>query len=280
MPAKFILTDIYIYPIKSLGGVRVEQAAVEPQGLQYDRRWMLVDESGTFLTQRVLAGMALFQVALQADGLHVTHRQQPTESIFIPFDSSQYNGNPVRVNIWDDMVTAVEVNSGANAWFSRLLQQNCRLVFMPPAVHRPVDPDYAHANEPVSFADAYPFLLIGQESLNELNTRLPAAVPMNRFRPNFVFAGGEPFIEDTWREFSIGTQHFAAVKPCARCVLTTVDQQTAEKGPEPLRTLATYRLRNNKVMFGQNILPRAVTGPVRVGDFIRVASYQSEASRF
>ncbi len=171
-------------------------------------------------------------------------------------------------------MAAVEVSAEANAWFSRLLELNCRLVFMPPDVHRPVDSKYAHAQEPVSFADSYPYLLIGQESLRNLNMRLTEPVPMNRFRPNLVFSGGEAFSEDTWQKFRIGNQSFEAVKPCARCVLTTIDQQTAEKGPEPLRTLATYRLKNNKVLFGQNVLPRSDARYIQVGDRIEVDSYR------
>lgn len=272
MTSELILTAIYIYPIKSLGGIQIEQSQLEPPGLQYDRRWLLVDEHGQFLTQRVLAPMALFRVEMQATGLLVSHQQNPTEGIFIPFDRQQYTGRPVTVTIWDDTVPAVEVSAAASGWFSRRLQLNCRLVFMPPETHRPVDPAYAHAHEPVSFADAYPFLLIGEASLHDLNARLAEPVPMNRFRPNLVFSGGKAFSEDSWREFSIGDQLFEAVKPCTRCVLTTINQQTAQKSPEPLLTLATYRLQNNKVLFGQNVLPRTGGGYIRRGEKITVQS--------
>ena len=275
MAAELILTHIYIYPIKSLGGVLVPEAVTETKGLQYDRRWMLVDETGTFLTQRVYPEMALLQVNLQPDGLLITHKQHSTESLFISFDAGTYRNVPVSVTIWDDTVPAVEVSAEADLWFSRMLNMQCRLVFMPEQVHRPVDSKYAQLNEPVSFADAYPYLLIGQESLNELNSRLADPLPMNRFRPNLVFSGGTPFVEDTWHEFTVGENVFAAVKPCARCVLTTIDQQTAQKGPEPLRTLATYRTVNKKVMFGQNILPRTSTGFIRTGDVLTVRTYRA-----
>ncbi|PSR53727.1 MOSC domain-containing protein [Adhaeribacter arboris] len=274
MASPLILTDIYIYPIKSLGGVRVDRALVEPQGLQYDRRWLLVDETGTFLTQRVFPQMALLQVQLLPTGLLVTHKQQVAESLFISFDSQNYLNTPLTVTIWDDTVAVVEVSYEANAWFSRLLRINCCLVFMPPEAHRPVEPDFAQNHEPVSFADAFPYLLIGQESLNDLNTRLPEPVPMNRFRPNLVFSGGEPFTEDSWQEFKIGNQNFAAVKPCARCVLTTVNQDTAQKGTEPLRTLATYRTINKKVLFGQNVLPRSGDLLLQTGNPISVLTYR------
>ncbi|MDQ4139232.1 MAG: MOSC N-terminal beta barrel domain-containing protein, partial [Bacteroidota bacterium] len=156
-----ILTDIYIYPIKSLGGVRVDEAVVEPQGLQYDRRWLLVDETNTFLTQRAFPKMALLQVQLLPTGLLIMHKQQVAESLFVPFDSKNYLNTPLTVTIWNDTVSAVEVSAEANAWFSQMLQLNCRLVYMLPSTHRPVDPDYAFNHEPVSFADAFPFLLIG-----------------------------------------------------------------------------------------------------------------------
>ncbi len=275
MAAALLLTDIYIYPIKSLAGIPVSEAIVEIQGLQYDRRWMLVDETGICITQRVFPEMALLQVTLQPDGLLINHKQQPTQQLFVPFNSENYTNIPVTVTIWDDTVPAVEVSPEAHEWFSKMLQKNCRLVFMPPEVHRAVDSKYANLNEPVSFADAYPFLLIGQESLNELNSRLTDSLPMNRFRPNLVFSGGAPFAEDTWLEFTIGDQRFAAVKACARCVLTTVNQDTAVKGAEPLRTLATYRTINNKVMFGQNILPRSNNGLIRTGDRLSVLSYRA-----
>ncbi|MDQ3291034.1 MAG: MOSC domain-containing protein [Bacteroidota bacterium] len=274
MASSLILTDIYIYPIKSLGGVRVDEAIVEPQGLQYDRRWLLVDETNTFLTQRVFPQMALLQVQLLPTGLLITHKQQVAESLFVPFDSENYLNTSLTVTIWNDTVSAVEVSEEANVWFSRMLQINCRLVFMPPTEYRPVDPDYALDDEPVSFADAFPFLLIGQESLNDLNNRLPEPVPMNRFRPNLVFSGGVPFEEDTWQDFKIGNQNFSAVKPCARCVLTTINQNSAEKGTEPLRTLATYRTINKKVMFGQNLLPRSGDNFLQTGYPISVLTYR------
>ncbi|RDC64498.1 MOSC domain-containing protein [Adhaeribacter pallidiroseus] len=275
MTSSLVLTDIYIYPIKSLGGVRVDQAIVEPQGLQYDRRWLLVDETNRFLTQRVFPAMALLQVHLQPEGLLITHKKQLFENLFIPFDTRQYLPEYQTVTIWDDVVPALEVGPAVSAWFSRILQVNCRLVYMPPTVKRPVDPEYAINHEVVSFADAYPMLVIGQASLNDLNSRLAVPVPMNRFRPNLVFSGGEPFEEDTWRDFTINNQPFTGVKRCARCVLTTVNQDTAEKGTEPLRTLATYRTINKKVMFGQNVLPRAVGEPLRTGDPIAVLSHQN-----
>ena len=145
--------------------------------------------------------------------------------------------NPTTVNIWDDTVSAFDVDGSYSQWFSELLESPCRLVYFPEENSRPVDPRYKVNHEQVSLADAYPFLIIGQSSLDDLNSRLTEPIPMNRFRPNFVFTGGEPFEEDTWRNFSIGSTRFVGVKMCARCQLPTVNQDTAEKGAEPIKTL-------------------------------------------
>jgi uncharacterized protein YcbX len=169
------------------------------------------------------------------------------------------------VNVWNDIVIAKNVSNDADVWFSEALNLDCHLVFMDNDSDRITDRKYVEEPRQVSFADAYPFLIIGQESLNELNRRLKEPLPMNRFRPNFVFNGEEPFIEDTWKDFMIGDLKFRAIKPCSRCVVTTVNQDTAEKASEPLETLAKFRKVNNKVNFGQNLVGYA-EGIVKVGD--------------
>jgi uncharacterized protein YcbX len=151
-------------------------------------------------------------------------------------------------------VEVFEVVGEYSQWFSQRLAMNCRLVYFPESKSRLVDVKYRLDNDHVSLADGYPFLIIGQSSLDDLNSRLEDIVPMNRFRPNFVFTGGHPFEEDNWRIFSIGNNRFAGVKPCGRCVLTTVDQETAVRGVEPLATLSTFRKVNNKINFGQNLI--------------------------
>jgi uncharacterized protein YcbX len=265
--ALYTLSEIYIYPIKSLGGIRLQEAQVQEKGLAYDRRWMLVDEKGNFLTQRQHANMALLEVSLLQEGLQVRHKQNLLESLFIPFSDGY--GQEVQVQVWEDVCTGLEVNGRASAWFSEALQMPARLVYMPDQERRLVDREYAHAGETVSFADGYPLLLIGQASLDELNSRLAEPVPMNRFRPNLVFAGGAPFAEDGFDTFAIGDVTFRAAKPCARCVVTTIDQDTGIKSAEPLKTLSTFRLHRNKVMFGQNLLHKE-TGVLRVGDVLHV----------
>jgi uncharacterized protein len=263
--AELKLTQIWIYPIKSLGGISLSSAIVMEKGLEYDRRLMLVDETGTAMTQRVFPKMALFKSSIDKGLLTITHHQHSMK-----LDLKKPPGsNPITVNIWDDTISALEIDGSYSQWFSDLLGSPCRLVYFPEENSRPVDPRYEVNHEQVSLADAYPFLIIGQSSLDDLNSRLTEPVPMNRFRPNFVFTGGEPFEEDTWRNVSIGSTRFVGVKMCVRCILPTVNQDTAERGTEPLKTLSSYRKRENKVYFGQNLVALDYK-PVSVGDTITV----------
>jgi uncharacterized protein YcbX len=178
---------------------------------------------------------------------------------------SSHANKSIPARVWKDEVMVSEVDKQLSEWFSHHLKTTCKLVAFPEKNPRPVDPKYCQNNQHVSLADAYPFLIIGQGSLNDLNRRLAQPVPMNRFRPNFVFTGGDPFIEDKWSDLSIGSIRFMAVKKCDRCALTTVNQDTAEKGAEPLRTLTGYRKADNKVYFGQNLIA-IDKGEVTVGD--------------
>ena len=256
------LSEIWIYPIKSLGGISLTSAKVMPKGLQHDRRWMLVDEGGNFMTQRVYPKMSLLKLSIEANNLIVSNGQR---TLKIPFDLKSQK--QITAKVWDDTVTTLEAEDLYNNWFSDFLEMRCKLVQFPEPNPRPVDPVYKINNDHVSLADGFPFLIIGQSSLNDLNSRLEAKLPMNRFRPNFVFTGGEPYEEDDWKNFSIGANKFVGVKPCSRCVMTTINQDTAEKSAEPLKTLASYRRRNNKIYFGQNVIALDHT-QVSVGDQI------------
>jgi uncharacterized protein YcbX len=247
---RYILTEIWIYPVKGLGGIRVPSARVMEKGLEFDRRWMLIDEAGMFMTQRMMPPMALFKPAFAHNSFVITLGD---DAIALPF-GSYIKGQAIQAVIWDDTVTVFEVSEKISAWFSDKLDMKCRLVTFPEENSRPVDPDYRLNDENVSLADGFPFLIIGQTSLDELNERLERPVPMNRFRPNLVFTGGEGHEEDEWKIFTIGKNKFAGVKPCARCPVPTIDQDTAVRGKEPIATLAKYRNRNNKVYFGQNVI--------------------------
>lgn len=263
------LSKIYIYPIKSLGGISLVESFVEDRGLQYDRRMMLVDDEGIFITQRDFPQMALLKTEIKNEHLTVAHLNY-NQSIEIPLQpANSFSHYKRKVKIWDDICEASIVSEEADNFFSDMIGLKCHLVYMPEDEKRIVDPQrkYVVDNHIVSFADGYPFLIIGQSSLNELNRRLEKPLPMNRFRPNFVFAGGRPFEEDNWKDFMIGDVKFRAVKPCARCVITTTDQETAIRNQEPLKTLSTFRKIENKVMFGMNLVSYS-EGLIKVGDKI------------
>jgi len=263
------LSEINIYPIKSLAGIRLESALVEDRGLQFDRRWMLVDEDRKFITQRVVPKMALVKMAVDGSGLTASVNGDSFQ-----VTNDQTTGETDVVDIFGISVAGVEFYpKEVDDWFSLAIGSRCRLVLMPETTKRFVHPDAAvrKFQDTVSFADAYPFLLIGETSLADLNSRLDTPVPMNRFRPNFVVSGSEAFEEDTWKRIRIGSTEFHLVEPCARCVLTTVDQTTGEKeGKEPLKTLASYRTQNGNVLFGENLIAETAGGTVRAGDDVEV----------
>lgn len=260
------LQDIYIYPIKSLGGYRTSEAQVEIRGFQFDRRWMLVDEKGQFLSQRSFHTLSLLQVKEEQNGFTVYHKQNPDLSHWFPFEPETRDFSPV--TIWDDTLMGQRVNLASDEWFSQILGSTCSLVHMPLSSARYIGEKYAVKNETVSFADSMPYMVIGQESLEDLNRRLPDPLPMNRFRPSLVFSGGTAFEEDTWDTVRIGDCIFKVTKPCARCVMTTIDQDNAKKGKEPLKTLAKYRLWDKKVHFGQNLIALSL-GSIAVGDPVK-----------
>jgi uncharacterized protein YcbX len=257
------LSDLCVYPIKSCGGIAVDEWEVDERGLRHDRRWMLVDETGSFLSQRKLPRMALIKVRIESDGLVVD--APGMSSLQVPFRPP--DGKLMLTRVWDDLVESQTVDD--DNWFSEFLAVRCKLVYLPDESMRPVDAAYAAPGDRVSLADGFPFLLISEASLADLNARLEQPLPMNRFRPNLVVGGCEPFAEDGWRRVCIGRLTFRVVKPCARCTITTVDQESATKGKEPLRTLARFRRAGNKVHFGQNLI-HDETGSLRVGDPVEI----------
>jgi uncharacterized protein YcbX len=264
------IQDLYIYPIKSLGGYRVEEAMVTERGLAQDRRWMLVDQQHRFLTQREHPVMALLQVAPVTNGFRVFHRHRPEDSLQIPTTA---DGEAIEVDIWGDRCQAVGLSAEANDWFTAQLGIPCQLVYMPDSSLRQVDRTYAPEGSITGFTDGYPILVISQASLDDLNRRLPEPVPMNRFRPNLVLGGAEAYAEDRMDSFDISGISFRGVKPCARCVMTTINQETGIAGQDPLRTLATYRQAGNKVLFGQNVLGQG-EGILRAGDPVSVSLWR------
>ena len=268
------LDAITIYPVKSLRGVSVQEAAVEPWGLAGDRRWMVVDADSRYLTQRELPGMARIAAAPAGDG-GVVLSASGMDALRVPVPEA--GGPMVEVLVWRDRVAAQPAGRNADAWLSDALGRACRLVHMgDPAAARPVDPAYGRPADRVSFADGFPLLGVNAASLDALNARLAQPVPMARFRPNLAVSGAAPWAEDGWRLLRVGAAGgvaFRAVKLCARCVIITTDQETGARprDREPLRTLSSFRRdHRGRVLFGQNLVPDG-TGRIAVGDPVEVA---------
>lgn len=220
--------------------------------------------------------MATIRATLASNGLrlHLPDGQEITVSI--PDDNDR-SVRTEKVSIWDSEVEAIVLVGRVNSLLSNYLGIQCRLAYMPDWSNRRVNPKYGSAQDSVSFADGYPYLIIGEESLMELNRRLVDPIPMTRFRPNLVFSGGEPFSEDKWRRIRVGKTVFRLVKPCARCVITTIDQESGiAMGPEPLRTLATFRRIGNAVLFGQNMVAENPGSEIRIGDPIEIIEFREE----
>ncbi len=262
------VTELNIYPIKSTRRIALRESEVLPRGLPWDRRWMLVDGQGKFITARQQPMLATVQTVIGDGVLEVT--AEGCAPLQLPLQPAGREMIPV--TLWKDNLEVVRAGAAADAWFSDFLGLPCRLVQLTDDLSRGVNPDYGRAGDEVSFADGFPLLLITQASLADLNSRLPQSVEMRRFRPNLVVDGDAPYAEDHWRRIRVGAVEFEGVKNCSRCVFTTIDPDTGEKHPdkEPLRTLSTYRRRpEGGVYFGQNLIPRS-GGVIHVGDEVVV----------
>lgn len=264
------LKELYIYPIKSARGIRLSTARLDARGLELDRRWMLIDENGVFLTQRKNPRMALLRVEVREQ--HLVVQTEGLQELTVPVGPE--SGMARRVQVWEDAVDAIDIGDDAARWFTSMLGRSCRLVYMPDEARRIADLRYARQESLVSFVDAFPLLLISQASLDELNSRLAEPVTMDRFRPNLVIDGCAPYEEDTWERIQIGQATIRVAKHCARCTVPTVDQKTGKRGVEPLRTLESYRTRNGKVYFGQNLIHEG-REILRVGDPLFVMSLKA-----
>lgn len=260
---------IWIYPVKGMRGISLPFSAVERRGLALDRRWLAVDDEGVFLSQRNTPMLAQIQAEpIPGNGLRLTHLAQTLDV----FPGSRRES----VTVWRDAVEALDTGDEAATWLSRVLGISCRLVSMDPQSVRTVDSAYGQPQDEVSFADGYPLLVVTNASLAALNDAIQEAdplqprLPMERFRPNIVVDGTTAWAERSWTQIRIGTVPFRCVKPCARCLVTTTDQQTGERmGPEPLRTLTRLQPLDGKPIFGMNLIPDDV-GTVSVGDPVTV----------
>lgn len=246
------VSTLTYYPIKACRGFDVPASNITRMGLEHDRRMMLVTPDGKFLTQREYPRLALVTPTLKNEA--VTLSAPNFESIQFTVQSS---GTAIPVNIWSSSsVDAIDQGDEAAAWFSDWLGTSVRLVHIADGFKRRLNPNYAvSTDDHTGFADGYPILIISEESLQDLNSRLDSALPMNRFRPNLVVKGCEPFAEDAWKRIRIGTVEMALVKPCPRCVVTTIDKETLAKSKEPLKTLEKFRRHALGAIFGMNTIP-------------------------
>lgn len=261
------LSALYVYPVKSCAALAPSSAEVEPRGLAHDRRWMIVDRDGRFLTGRQLPRLVLLRATPIATGLMLqAPGAEPVEIVF-PREAATRQ----TVTVWKDVVAAPDAGDHAARWLSSFLGREVRLVYMDKCAARAVAPDYAQPGDEVSFADGYPLLAISQAALDALNARLEVPLPMLRFRPNLVIDGATPHAEDAWRRIRVGTVEFEAVKTCVRCVFTTVDPECGVFDPsgEPLKTLKTYRRSKRGITFGMNLIARG-RGTLRIGDAVTV----------
>lgn len=238
------VTQLNVYPIKSLGGISLSKLQLTDRGFELDRQWMLIDETGTSFTQREDPRLSLFKVMLKKEGLEITFNG---DSILLPYHSN-YLGETITTEMFGNSIQATLEAPILHEWFSDQLNQHLRLVRPSMEFPRFVK---KHPGTVINFPDSSQYLILGQQSLDFLNDKLRQPIPMNRFRPNIVFEGGKPHEEDQWSSLKIGAAKFEVVKPCARCQITTIDQSTGEVSKEPLKTLSTYRRQGQKVLFGQ-----------------------------
>lgn len=267
------LTAISRYPIKSCRGESLRSAVVEPWGLAGDRRWMLVDLSGTTVTAREHPRLVLIRPRLTSDGLDLTSPDGPDLSVGTP-DGTRLTD----VNVWREPFPAALATNGAHRWFSTLLDTPVRLVYLDDPTRRPTDPRFSADTDRVSFADGYPIHVTTEESLAAVNEWVadgPLAaegpLPMTRFRPNLVLRGAPAWAEDSWRRIYVGAAAFRVATSCDRCAVTLVDPADASTGKEPIATLARHRKWAGKTWFGRHLIPDCAGVVLRVGDQIRVA---------
>ncbi len=264
----YIITQLNIYPIKGMSGIALNEAHISPSGFLFDRNWMLVDKHLEFISQRNLPEMALVKVKIQGDEVQVSYKNDQ-----LTFGVQEAIGAPMAVKVWDDFPLALRVNEAIDEQISQWFERELSLVKIVQG-SREIPKGYIEKTYNLSLADGFPYLLIGESSLVDLNQRLPEAISMNRFRPNIVFSRGEAFVEDTFNEFLIGSNRFKMAKPCARCNVTTINQETAVQSKEPLATLAKYRTVNNKVMFGANVIALNENGSISIGDAVLPLTYK------
>ncbi|KPM49996.1 MOSC domain-containing protein [Jiulongibacter sediminis] len=264
------VTQIYIYPVKSLGGISLNNSQLSDRGLEFDRRWLLINEEGEVMTQRSYPSLVYFLTLIRKDGIGIVFSKDGSQCL-IPFQTS--SSKREKVSVWGDEFEMVEVSKAVSHWFSDKLGEQVRLMYQPDDSLRFIDPRYAVTDKDVvSTADGYPVLMISEASLEDLNGRLDEPVEMLRFRPNLVIDGIEAYAEDNLGSIKIGEAELIGVKNCGRCVMVTIDPKEATLGKEPLKTLSTYRKDGSKVLFGRNFLVGS-NGAIQVGDSVELVTF-------
>ncbi|WP_257254817.1 MOSC domain-containing protein [Endozoicomonas sp. SESOKO3] len=262
------VSHLAIHPVKSLKKISVDQAVIDRMGFVNDRRWLVVEPDGKFMTQRHYPKMALISAIPHEDGL--TLSASGMDDLIIKDPERQSEVSQVRVVVWKDELQALDAGEAASQWLTESLGVPCKMVKFSEQVNRQVDLRFANKGDNTAFADGFPFLLTTEASLQELNSRLDTPITMDRFRPNIVIQGAGYYAEDHWKRIKIGEVVFRVAKPCSRCVMTTVDPVKGVKtGKDPLMTLSGYRRTEMGVIFGQNLIHES-EGIIRLGDAVEI----------
>ena len=275
-----LITKIFIYPVKSCQGISLEEAEVTSKGLFLDREFMIVNNSGKFITQRQFSNLATIEIKIDQDNNLILSQNQSNTNSFTLIPKTE--GNKISVEIWRDQTIAIDQGDEVANWLKSALKidDNIRLVKQSSQYIRAIDPQYSLSdNAPVSFADGYPLLLTNTASLNQINNKIKEQYQnnnnvalMEQFRPNVVVETQQPFAEDYWRNIDIGNLKFCNVKPCTRCIITTTNQSTGIRNSlqEPLKTLSKFRnFKNIGILFGVNLIPQTL-GKIKVGDELKI----------
>ena len=260
--------EIVIYPIKSIAGISVQKAFAGERGFENDRRWMLIDENNKFITQREHHSLSTIKLEVEEDTIVLHHPENSLGSISLPLNIA--GKSKLKVEVWEDEVEVIWPKLDVDIWFSDYLKQRCRLVYLPHESPRRIDPKYVPENMNTNLSDGYPYLLANLASLMDLVQKSGQQLTMQRFRPNIVIDSVNPYEEDNWKKLKGNEVVFQPVKPCGRCVITTIDPQTGEMGKEPLQTLSTYRKTGNKILFGQNMIALK-HGWLSIGEILQIA---------
>ena len=265
------ITELNIYPVKSLGGISLQSSQLTPKGLRYDRNWMLIDETGKFMTQRTFPQMAMIDTKIK-DGELIFSHQKTNQTASIPIMKNY--GVTLNTKVWSNYCEVQKVE-GIGEWFSKIFGFRCHLVFFPTKNIRKKETENGIIQNLTSLSDKSPVLITNEASLAELNSRLDNAIPMNRFRGNIKVNGTKAFEEDEWQSVKIGDATFKTVEICGRCKLINVNHLTGEPTQEPLPTLSSYRKMDREIKFGMRMTCEVAEGSdvvIRLGDEVKVVN--------